>query len=969
MCIALSDKGKAIKYLTVTVKDNKQELKKPEFLKELKDVEVLEGQSVKFRCKVKGYPQPRINWYKDGNLLRSNKSCRIEKFGNRDYILTIDCATMDDDAEYMVLAKNVAGEVRSTAQVIVEPYSENHPWLSKSRSHSISTVNTDSESDRPSSTQLDDSLIYPARSSPFRDSNRSFNTPRSPAPEEEKVDGLVSKVTAARNNVRKEAEGMLAAAEELTALNQHLEDMERHLDNLEGRNSPKSSNPSHDNVDYSALVDEATALQMIEDEKEMGQAAKGVRKMTSNALSVLRAAEEIIEGERKAMESPSSPSPPLSKRDNSAPFPSLTEENNNKSVSLAPELTQSQLTSHSDLNKSVSSGYGTNSMASSAVEDNESVAGSQVSQQEDEFAMYLPSLDDDISGSYREEVSIALSSKKPSGAPFSSSPASSSGSSTLTNSYSSSSSSSAKTVQSSQPTSTPARNSTLDSAVSSSRRPPVSSAVSIDEPDSRLNTMLPDSLASGREAEEEDLVLNFGPKEIDSRTYGRDYEVKPTRQKSVDRKGENEGEGSEHKRWSVSLDSFSPVAQVVNRQPSVEETEEKIYLTAGKMFHLEDRVKELESRVQVEGDQASPRTMAALQDQVAKTAAQVARSEKDVSSIERAVNTLQFSPRSSRGSNSSNSSTPRESIDSGVSSFTPERHERPLPTHMVGQTQEEEVPESRAEYDADSGIELPSVSRLRAMFGSNKKEEDSSEGNFKRESGDTAIHSITARSLSKDQLQKLREAGNTNMTDIIRIRDQPAQSTASVQLRSKPVAAGAGHPDRRSYPQGAASASLSPAQQQQQQKGGPRQNRTPNLPRPAHYQQLDPSKDPVLIYPEEHEEGQNSAASSTPKPTRLRTRSRSPPPRSGTPRPKSAVILTAPSAGLSNHANRPAASRPRAQSSSEASGSQENLATPRIRSGCISARAAFWERRIMQGEATDTNVEEEFPEMVEDSEA
>ena len=62
---------------SLCVADNKLELKKPEFLKELKDVEVLEGQSVKFRCKVKGYPQPRINWYKDGNLLRSNRSCRI----------------------------------------------------------------------------------------------------------------------------------------------------------------------------------------------------------------------------------------------------------------------------------------------------------------------------------------------------------------------------------------------------------------------------------------------------------------------------------------------------------------------------------------------------------------------------------------------------------------------------------------------------------------------------------------------------------------------------------------------------------------------------------------------------------------------------------------------------------------------------------------------------------------------------
>lgn len=46
-----------------------------------------------------------------------------EKFGNRDYILTIDYATMDDDAEYMVVARNVAGEAKSSAQVIVEPFS------------------------------------------------------------------------------------------------------------------------------------------------------------------------------------------------------------------------------------------------------------------------------------------------------------------------------------------------------------------------------------------------------------------------------------------------------------------------------------------------------------------------------------------------------------------------------------------------------------------------------------------------------------------------------------------------------------------------------------------------------------------------------------------------------------------------------------------------------------------------------
>ena len=49
----------------------------------------------------------------------------LEKFGNRDYILTIDYATMDDDAEYTVSARNVAGTEKLSAQVIVEPRSGN----------------------------------------------------------------------------------------------------------------------------------------------------------------------------------------------------------------------------------------------------------------------------------------------------------------------------------------------------------------------------------------------------------------------------------------------------------------------------------------------------------------------------------------------------------------------------------------------------------------------------------------------------------------------------------------------------------------------------------------------------------------------------------------------------------------------------------------------------------------------------
>ncbi|BFZ15497.1 hypothetical protein BsWGS_18536 [Bradybaena similaris] len=148
MCIAVNEKGKTIQYLALTVKDNKLELKKPEFLKGLEDVEVTEGQSVKFRVKVKGYPQPRVNWYKDGKLLKNSRLCRIEKFGNRDYILAIDGASMNDDAEYTVVAGNVAGQAAMSAQVIVEPKSDlpvRKQYISSTTTSGVS----DSDSDRP----------------------------------------------------------------------------------------------------------------------------------------------------------------------------------------------------------------------------------------------------------------------------------------------------------------------------------------------------------------------------------------------------------------------------------------------------------------------------------------------------------------------------------------------------------------------------------------------------------------------------------------------------------------------------------------------------------------------------------------------------------------------------------------------------------------------------------------------------
>ena len=60
--------------------ENTAEKKSPEFLKGLQDQEVIEGNEVKFRCKLSGYPQPRVIWYKDGKKIKNSEQYRIGEF-------------------------------------------------------------------------------------------------------------------------------------------------------------------------------------------------------------------------------------------------------------------------------------------------------------------------------------------------------------------------------------------------------------------------------------------------------------------------------------------------------------------------------------------------------------------------------------------------------------------------------------------------------------------------------------------------------------------------------------------------------------------------------------------------------------------------------------------------------------------------------------------------------------------------
>ncbi|XP_067930969.1 uncharacterized protein [Watersipora subatra] len=120
-CVARGEATSSYWLFGLTVDESADtDQKAPLFLKELSDIEATEGEVVKFRCKVRAYPLPRVSWYKDGERLDSSQQYKIEKYGNRDYSLTITGVTPDHDAEFTVLAKNGAGESKSSAQLLVE---------------------------------------------------------------------------------------------------------------------------------------------------------------------------------------------------------------------------------------------------------------------------------------------------------------------------------------------------------------------------------------------------------------------------------------------------------------------------------------------------------------------------------------------------------------------------------------------------------------------------------------------------------------------------------------------------------------------------------------------------------------------------------------------------------------------------------------------------------------------------------
>lgn len=92
--------------------------KAPSIVDKLKDQKVAEGQSIVFKTKATGKPEPAVKWYKGDKLIKPSKYFQMVK--DRDYYsLRISEAFPEDEGIYKCVLSNSAGEATTQANLVV----------------------------------------------------------------------------------------------------------------------------------------------------------------------------------------------------------------------------------------------------------------------------------------------------------------------------------------------------------------------------------------------------------------------------------------------------------------------------------------------------------------------------------------------------------------------------------------------------------------------------------------------------------------------------------------------------------------------------------------------------------------------------------------------------------------------------------------------------------------------------------
>ncbi|XP_047356866.1 obscurin isoform X6 [Vespa velutina] len=95
-------------------------VRSPTFTKPLEDVKAIVGQPLKLQAQVVAFPNPHVQWFKDGIPLRSTKEFNFINEPNGLIGLIIDKVRPEDTGTYSVVVSNKLGDITGEAKVEVE---------------------------------------------------------------------------------------------------------------------------------------------------------------------------------------------------------------------------------------------------------------------------------------------------------------------------------------------------------------------------------------------------------------------------------------------------------------------------------------------------------------------------------------------------------------------------------------------------------------------------------------------------------------------------------------------------------------------------------------------------------------------------------------------------------------------------------------------------------------------------------
>uniref|UniRef100_A0A8C0CQX7 Ig-like domain-containing protein n=1 Tax=Balaenoptera musculus TaxID=9771 RepID=A0A8C0CQX7_BALMU len=101
-----------------SVTTDQKEKQKPDIVLFPEPARVLEGETARFRCRVTGYPQPKVNWYLNGQLIRKSKRFRV-RYDGIHYLDIVDCKSYDT-GEVKVTAENPEGVIEHKVKLEIQ---------------------------------------------------------------------------------------------------------------------------------------------------------------------------------------------------------------------------------------------------------------------------------------------------------------------------------------------------------------------------------------------------------------------------------------------------------------------------------------------------------------------------------------------------------------------------------------------------------------------------------------------------------------------------------------------------------------------------------------------------------------------------------------------------------------------------------------------------------------------------------